>query len=369
MPASQLAHRVGIVKNARTWLTAAAVLLAAGVQVRTEARADTVADFYRGKDLTLIVGYGPGGGYDVFARLLARHLGKYIPGNPNVIVQNMPGAGSLRAANYLYNVAPKDGLTIGLLARDMPLLGLLDQNPAVQFDPRKFTWLGSSSSFANDAYVLIVRKDAPVKTIDDARRPGGPDLLLGGTAEGATGGDVPKILRDADGLHIKQVLGYRDTAAIFLAMERGEVMGRTTDLSAIRSTRPNWLKPDSDFHLLVAFGRRTRHPDFPDVPTARELALSDSARALIEFTETPLLTMARPFAAPPDIPSERAAALRTAFMAAHRDPQYIADAGTVGVEISPVSADALMASLDKMASAPPAIFDYVRKLLVGKKGD
>ena len=332
------------------------------------AHADPVADYYRGKDLTLIVGYGPGGGYDVFGRLLARVFGKYIPGRPNVIVQNMAGAGSLRAANYLYNVAPKDGLTIGLLARDMPLLGLLDQNPLVQFDPRKFTWVGSSSSFANDAYMLIVRKDAPVKSIEDARRPGGPELLLGGTAEGATGGDVPKILRDALGLHIKQVLGYRDTAAIFLAMERGEVMGRTTDLSAIRSTRPAWLKPDSDFRLLVAFARRTRHPDFPDVPTARELALNDGARTLIDFTELPLLTMARPFMAPPGIPADRAAALQAAFMAAHRDPQYVADAATVGVEVSPVGSDEVQNSLAQMAAAPPEIFDYVRKLLAGGRG-
>jgi tripartite-type tricarboxylate transporter receptor subunit TctC len=213
-----------------------------------------------------------------------------------------------------------------------------------------------------------VRKDAPVKTAEEARRPGGPDLLLGGTAEGATGGDVPKILRDALGLHIKQVLGYRDTAAIFLAMERGEVMGRTTDLSAIRSTRPQWLKPDSDFRLLVAFARLTRHPDFPDVPTARELATTDAARALIEFTEMPLLTMSRPFAAPPGIPPERARALQTAFMAAHRDPQYIADAAAVGVEISPVSAEQLTASLDKMAAASPEILEYVRKLLAGDKG-
>ena len=350
------------------FLAAAMALIALAMLMRSESRADPVEDFYKGRQVTLIVGYGPGGGYDVFARLLARHLGRYIPGNPNIIVQNMPGAGSLRAANYLYNVAPKDGTVFGLVARDMPLLGLLGKNSAVQYNPRKFTWLGSSSSFANDAYVLIVRKDAPVKTIDDARRPGGPELLLGGTAEGATGGDVPKILRDALGLHIKQVLGYRDTAAIFLAMERGEVMGRTTDLSAIRSTRPAWLKPDSDFHLLVAFGRLTRHPDFPDVPTARELATSDAARTLIEFTEQPLLTMSRPFAAPPGIPADRAQALRTAFDAAHRDPQYIADAAAVGVEISPVSAKQLAESLDKMAGASPEILDYVRKLLAGDKG-
>ena len=141
----------------------------------------------------------------------------------------------------------------------------------MQFDPRKFTWLGSSSNFSDDAYVMIVRNDAPVKSIAEMRAPGGPVMVLGGTADGATGGDVPRILQDALGLNMKLVLGYRDSAAVFLAMERGEVSGRTTDLSAIQSTRPDWLKPGGGYRLLVQFARLTRHPNYPDVPTAREL--------------------------------------------------------------------------------------------------
>ena len=134
------------------------------------ARADAVSDFYHGKQITLIVGYGPGGGYDVYARLLAQYMPKHIPGNPTIVVQNMPGAGSLRAANYIYNAAPKDGLFFGTFGRDIPLLGILGDNQAVQFDGRKFTWLGSSSSFGPDAYTLYVRNDSPVKTAEDARR-------------------------------------------------------------------------------------------------------------------------------------------------------------------------------------------------------
>ena len=145
------------------WRAALAVTAALAV---SPAHADTVADFYRGKQVNLIVGYGPGGGYDTYARLLARHFGRFIPGNPNVIVQNMPGAGSLRAVNYLYNIAPKDGTTIGTFARNMPLIGLLGGNANAQFDARRFTWLGSASSFVHDAYILIVRKDAPAKSID-----------------------------------------------------------------------------------------------------------------------------------------------------------------------------------------------------------
>jgi tripartite-type tricarboxylate transporter receptor subunit TctC len=149
----------------------AAVVLLTAVLAAPRAPAETVEDFYRGKRLTITVGYGPGGGYDVFARLLARHLGRFVPGNPQIIVQNMPGAGSLVAANYLYAIAPKDGTAFGLVARDMPLLGLLGHNANVQFDPRKFNWLGSSSNFSDDAYMLIVRDDAPVRSIAEMRRP------------------------------------------------------------------------------------------------------------------------------------------------------------------------------------------------------
>ena len=298
------------------------------------AHADEVADFYRGKQIDLIVGYGPSGGYDTYARLLARHFGKFIPGNPSVIVQNMPGGGSLRAVNYLYNAAPKDGTTIGMFSRNMPLIGLLGGNPNVQFKPRKLTWLGSSSSFVNDAYILIVRKDAPVKSIEEARRADLPALVLGGNAESATGNDVPIILRDTIGLHVKQVVGYPDSAAIFLAIERGEVHGRTVDLSSVKSMKPEWLKPDSGYRVLVQFARTTRHPDFPDVPTARELAKNEAARALIELVELPY-TLSRPVAAPPDVPADRAKALRRAFLAVHSDARYLEDAARLRVRCEP----------------------------------
>src|ERR1700692_2144345 len=193
-----------------------AACLAAAVLVVPPAGAQTIEEFYRGKSLTLVVGNGPGGGFDFLGRLLARHIGRYVPGHPSVIVQNMPGAGSLVAANYLYNLAPKDGTTFGLIARNMPLLGLIGGNSNVRFDPRKFTWLGSSSSFAHDAYVLIVRKDASGKSINDALRADGPPLLLGGTADGGSSSDVPKILHDTIGLNVRLVTGYWDRAAIYL---------------------------------------------------------------------------------------------------------------------------------------------------------
>ena len=330
------------------------------------AKADAVADFYRGKTVTLAVGYGPGGGYDIYARLVARHIGRHIPGNPTVVVQNMPGAGSLRAVNWLYNLAPKDGTAIAHFARNMPLMGMLGNNSSAQFDPRKFNWLGSSSSFANDAYILIVRKDIPVKTIDDARRQGGEPLVLGGTAEGATGNDVPIILRDTIGLNVKQVVGYPDSGGIFLAMERGEIHGRTTDLSSVKAIKPEWLQPNSGFHVLVQFARETRHQDFPNVPTARELARNEASRLLIELTEIPY-KLSRPFAAPPGIPAARAQALQRAFAATHRDPQYLADAAKQRIDVSPVTAGEVLQALKRIESAPQQQLDYLRRLFTESK--
>jgi tripartite-type tricarboxylate transporter receptor subunit TctC len=331
------------------------------------AKADAVADFYRGKTVTLAVGYGPGGGYDVYARLVARHIGRHIPGNPTVVVQNMPGAGSLRAVNWLYNLAPKDGTAIAHFARNMPLMGMLGNNSNAQFDPRKFTWLGSSSSFANDAYILIVRKDIPVKNIDDARRQGGEPLVLGGTAEGATGNDVPIILRDTIGLNVKQVVGYPDSGGIFLAMERGEIHGRPTALSSVKAIKPDWLQPNSGFHVLVQFARETRHQDFPNVPTARELARNEASRLLIELTEIPY-KLSRPFAAPPGVPEDRARALQAAFLAAHQDPQFRADADKANIDISPVGPEAVTAAIRQIEKAPPELFEYLKKLFAANKG-
>jgi tripartite-type tricarboxylate transporter receptor subunit TctC len=343
-------------------LSITAVLLAASSFLGLAHAENDVAEFYRGRQVNLIVGYGPGGGYDLTARLVGRYMAKYLPGNPNIVVQNMPGAGSMRAVNYIYSVAPNDGTTFGLFGSDMPMIGILGTNSSARFDSRKFTWLGSSSSFANDAFILLVRADAAVKSLADARRPGGPPLLLGGTGEGARDADVPKILRDTLGLNIKQVLSYPDSPSIFLAVERAELDGRTFDLSSVQTNRPGWLKPNSGYNVFLQFARSTRHPALPDVPTARELAPDDKTRALIEFAETPLLTMSRPFAAPPSVPDERAKALQTAFLAAHRDAQFLAEAKQLGLDISPVGPEDILRAIEDMSHASPATIDYMRRL-------
>jgi tripartite-type tricarboxylate transporter receptor subunit TctC len=330
------------------------------------AQKDAVAQFYRENQINLVVGSGPGGGHDIYARLLARHLGRHISGDPQVLVQNIPGASGLRAANYLYNFAPRDGTTIGIFARTVPLLGLLGGSN-VQFDPRKFIWLGSPASFQNDANILIVRKDAPAKSIDEARRPELPPLILGGSAEGGISNDVPIILHDTIGLHVKQVVGYPDSPAIFAAIERGEVHGRTVDLSTLKSVRPDWLSPDSGFRILVQFGRATRHPQLPDVPTARELARNEAARSLIELAELPY-SISRPVAAPPGIPVQRARALIRAFREVHADPQYLDDAASLRLDVSPVDGDEVLRAIEAVAGAPPEFLEYARKLFAETKG-
>jgi tripartite-type tricarboxylate transporter receptor subunit TctC len=345
-----------------TCLTVVAIVAFAAA----DACADTVADFYKGRQLNLVVGYGPGGGYDVYARLVARHLGSHIPGNPAVVVQNMPGAGSLRAVNYLYNAAPRDGTVIATFGRDMPLIGVLG-NPNVRFDARKFTWLGSSSSYGNDAYLLFTRTDAQVKSIADARRAGGPPLVIGGTGEGSSGNDVPPVLRDALGLNLRLISGYPDSNAIFLAVDRKEVDGRGVGLSSVQSSHPQWLRPGSGMHVLLQFARATRHPGFPDVPTAGELARDDGSRGLIELAEAPY-RLSRPFAAPPGLPSDRAQALQAAFLAVHRDARYLDEAARLKVDVSPIGGAEVLQAIERIVDAPPTLLDRMKRLLAEGKG-
>jgi tripartite-type tricarboxylate transporter receptor subunit TctC len=344
-----------------------AALLALLAMPLLAARGDPVADFYAGKQINLIVGYGPGGGYDVYARQLARHLGEYVPGNPSVVVQNMPGAGSLRATNYLFNVAPRDGTTIGTFSHDLVLVGLLGRNPNIKFDIRKFTWLGSASSSANDAYVLMARADAPVKNAEDARRPGGPPLVMSATAEGGGTSDFALLLRDALGFNVKLISGYPDSNAMFLAVERKEIDARFASMSTLQSMRPEWLKPEASMRVLVQFARITRLPSLPDVPTARELARDDRSRALIELAELPR-ALARPFIAPPGIPADRAKALQAAFLAVHGDPHYLEEAARLKIDISPVSGEQALQTIDRIAGSPPEALDYMRGLLANTDG-
>lgn len=337
---------------------AIAVLVSAALP----AHAQSVEEFYKGKSITIAIGFTPGGGYDLYARHLARHMSKYIPGRPTIVPQNMAGAGSLRAANFIYSAAPKDGTAFGTFARNMALIGQLKTSQNVQFDPAKFTWLGSSSSLANDAYVMILRRDAKVKTIEEARRAGGPPIILGSTAEGTSSDAMGILLREWLGFNVKVIPGYTDSGILFLALERGEVEGRTVGLSSVRSNKPDWLKPNGLVRVMVVFGRATRFPEFPDAPTARELAKNAADRNLIEILEIPYF-LSRPYAAPPDIPADRAKALQDAFMATHRDPAYLTDAEKTGVEVSPISGAEIRKLVDQIARTPAEQLKRIENLI------
>ncbi len=325
------------------------------------AQTGPVESFYKGRTITLIVGYGTGGGYDVYARHLARYFGRFVPGSPNVIVQNMPGAGSLVAANHLYNAAAKDGSAFGLFAREMPMSAVMKANTNIRFDPLQFTWIGSPAGATDEVYLTFARKDGPVKHINDILKNDGPELVIGGTGTGSGGNDWALLLRDGLGLRIKLIPGYRDSNALFIAVERGEIDARSLDYSAVRSSRPDWLKPESPVHAVLQFGIQKRHPDFPDAPTARELARTPAQIALLDLAELSNM-LARPFAAPPGLPPGRAAALQKAFVDMTGDKEYLAEAEKLRIEISPLNGPQILAIIHRLAAAPPDVLEQMRRI-------
>ena len=315
-------------------------------------------NFYRGKTIRVIIGYGTGGGYDTYGRLIARYIGRHIPGNPTVVPQNMPGAGSTAAANYIYNIAPKDGTAFGTFARGLPLSGVIDpNNKALKFKPEKFTWLGSSSSYKDDAYLLLVRSELPIKTVQDLRGEHAKQIVLAATNAGSTSYDVPVQLLEVLGLNIKIIHGYPDGASMSLAVERKEVDGRMIGLSSIQATQPDWLGDHGFMRPLLQFGRRDRHRLVPNIPTARELATGPEDAALIELLEIPFF-LARPYAAPPGVPADRAAILMKAFMETHQDKDYLADAKKQKMDVSPISGTDIREMLERLTKISP---DVIRR--------
>jgi tripartite-type tricarboxylate transporter receptor subunit TctC len=319
-------------------------------------------DFYKGKQIRLIVGSESGAGYDAYARLLARHMPRHIPGNPPIVPQYMPGASSLVAANYLYNLAPRDGTVFGTFQRDLPLAALLDsRKEQVKFDASKFTWLGSASSGRDDAYLMVMRAELPVKSIADIRGAGKASLVLAATAPGAQSYDVPAALKEILGLNLQIVAAYPSAAQMVLALMRKEVDARMIGLSSMLATQPEWLR-DGVVRVLLQFGRADRHKLLPQVPTAQELAANEADRSLIELMETSQL-LSWPFAAPPDLPAEQAATLERAFLETQQDPAYLADAAQAKMELSPIGGAEIAARLKRLYALPPALIARYNQLL------
>ena len=326
------------------------------------APASGAEEFYKGKTVRVIVGYAPGGAYDTYARFMGRNLSQYLPGNPKVIAMNMPGAGSLKAVNYLYNNAPKNGLVFGTFGRSMPIQPLLSANKNVRFDSTKFTWIGTATSYATDAYLMLVRSDSPAKNINDLRKKGGPQLVLGSTNVGSTGTDIPLVLRHVLGLNTKQLSGYPGGSAINLAIQRNEVHGRMAGMSPIKSNHPEWLADRKIMIPLLQFARETRHPELPDVPLAMELATNADDKALIEMVEMPF-RMANPFAAPPGVPLDRTKVLRAAFYKAVTSKDYRDLATKRGMEVSPRTGEQVQALVEKFYALPKKVIQRYEKIL------
>ena len=320
----------------------------AALTLAASARAQSVDEFYRGRTVTILIGFSAGGGYDLYARLLARHLGKHIPGNPTVVAQNMPGAGSLKAALNVYSVAPKDGLTLATVSRSVVTDPLLIGS---NIDPVKLSWLGTITS---ETSVCATWKTSPVKTWDDMFK---REFTLGSSAVGDDTAGFALIMRNVFGAKVKLVTGYPGGNDVNLAMARQEVDGRCGWSWTSLKSQKQWLP---NINVLVQFNLE-KNPDLPDVPRALERA-SKEQQQVLRLLIAPQY-VGRPFFSSPDIPAERKAALRAAFDATMKDPEFLADAAKADMEISPVpgvTLDAFVAELyktpkDVVAKAAAAI--------------
>jgi tripartite-type tricarboxylate transporter receptor subunit TctC len=321
------------------------------------ARAQTVVDFYRGKQITLVTSASVGGGYDQYARLLARHMQRHIPGEPAIIVQNMVGAEGLRAANYLYNVAAQDGTVIGGLSRNTGLARFYDFNNAgIQFDARKFHWLGSPQQ---EIGLFILSTKSGLSGIADLKT---RDVTISSTAHNSPSTVYSRILNATIGTRLKPIEGYDGSQACLMAVERGEVDAHVSGGSSapFRARIMPWLA-NGDAKVIMQMGMK-RDPEFPDVPTAIEVESAPADKQMFEiaFAEQ---VMGRPFVLPPGVPADRIAALRAAFDATMRDPQFLDDAKLQKTEIDPVGGEAINALLDRVYAAPPDLVGRIRELI------
>jgi tripartite-type tricarboxylate transporter receptor subunit TctC len=316
------------------------------------ASAQTVKPFAP-RNIQLIIGFGAGGNYDLWARTLARHLGAHLPGHPTVVPQYMPGAGSYAAAGHMVNVAPRDGSVIAMISRDS-VLGPLTGASGALFDAQTLSWLGSPATETN---VCIAYRTAPVKTARDLfDKP----LIVADTGPGTGTRTYPKVLGELLGMRFKIVGGFRSSADVFLAMERGEVEGFCESLDSIRNRRPDWI-PAKTVAILFQ-GGAAPHPDLKDVPFVPDLARTAEERQIIEFLYAGQ-GIGRPFVAPPDLPPERLKVLRDAFDATMKDPDFIAEAQKSGLAVEPVSGEQLSALVRKIYLTPKPVIDKVSKML------
>ena len=333
----------------------AAVLIALPVCAWVQsAAAQSPAEFYKGKNIDLLIGYSVGGAYDLYARVLARHMGKHIPGNPTVVPKNMEGAGSLRLANLLYNVLPKDGSAFGIIGRGTgfdPLLG----NKSAQFDGPKYTWIGSAN---NEVSICVAWHTTGITKFEDMLT---KELVVGGTSASADTDQFPRITNGVLGTKMRIITGYPGGNEVGLAMERGEVQGRCGwSWSSVKSTHPQWYD-QKKINILVQLAL-SKHPELPNVPLIIDLAKTDEQRQILKLIFARQV-MGRPFLAPPGVPADRAAALRKAFSDTMQDKDFLTDAERAQMEIMPVPGDQLQTLVKEIYATPPEIVQKAAALL------
>ena len=320
------------------------------------AKADALADFYKGRTVTVVVSSSAAGGYDTIARAVARYMAKHMPGNPAFIVRNMPGAGGITATNFLYNNADRDGTVIGLVQNNTPFEPLFGTKEA-RYDPVKFNWLGSPSS---ETAMVLLWHTVPVNSVADLKT---REVAVGVSGANSTPAFFTRLLNATLGTKLKSINGYPGQNDVLLAMERREVDGHPgAFFSSVRSTRPTWLR-EKIAKAIVQYGPE-KLDELPDVPFAPDLVSDEEDRQVMQAAFAPL-ALGRPFLMPPGMPPERVAALRAAFTAAMADPKFRAESEKIGLEFhAPRSGEQIQAVMERTYRSPPRVIDRLRQLNV-----
>jgi tripartite-type tricarboxylate transporter receptor subunit TctC len=323
---------------------AAAALCAAASQT---AFAQSPAEFYKDKTVTFYVGLSPGGGYDLNARLVAKYIGRYIPGQPDVIVKNMPGGGGIVMSNHVANAAPKDGLHIGAPQRGIPFVPLLDEASNAKYDPLKLQWIGSANA---DTSVAVATRKSGVKSWKDLKT---KELIVAGTGVGTESVTVPYMLRNVLGFKYKVIAGYPGGSEMNLAMQRGEVDGRGTfSWTSLKPHYKEWIE-SGDYVILYQQGLR-KHPEIPSVPLVTDLAENDDQKKLLELQFT-AFELGRPYFVAEEVPADRVTALRRAFDQAMKDKELLRDAEKQKLEINPATGEEMQQILKRVYATPKAL--------------
>jgi tripartite-type tricarboxylate transporter receptor subunit TctC len=335
------------------FMLAAALIACAAAGAPLPAAAQSPEPFFKGKTINVHIGFAPGGTYDYYSRLFARFIGRHIPGNPSVVAQNMPGAGSFLAANYLYAVAPKDGTTLGMITQAAAIEEAL-ASPGAKYKSAEFNWIGRVSGIVE---LHFTWKTSKARTLDDATR---FEIPLAGTGPGSPSEGYPKLLNALAGTRFKVISGYPGSTQGMVAMERGEVDGALTSWHTLNRTRPEWLR-NRDINLLVQYAPQ-RHRDIADVPTALEAPRTPEGRAMMEFFISSA-QVGRAIVAPPGVPAERVATLRAAFDAMIKDPDLLAEIDKSGLEFGPASGDAVQKVIRDTIAAPREIVEKTQAIV------